>query len=441
MACTVTEFIHGLRFDTLPPEVVDRAGLCLRDLIGVGAGGAGTRLSALSRDHAAAQFGGPHPMLFDGRSSSAAGVALAGGMTIDALDGHDGSNPTKGHVGCHVFPGTLALAMEAGLDDGAEFLTAMVLGYELGTRLGTVLHATACDYHTSGAWGAVAVAAVGARLLGLSPEQTRHALGIAEYHGPRSQMMRVIDRPTMLKDGSGWGAMAGVSAALLARAGFTGAPALTVESAEAAPYFADLGGRWMILEQYFKPYPVCRWAQPPVEAVLELRRAHGLTAQEVAAIEVESFHEATRLATADVKTTEEAQYSTAFPCAVALVRGGLGAADVSGGALHDPEIRRLAHALSFTESEMANAAFPGRRFARVRLTLSDGRALESRWHEPRWDAAAPPTEAELRAKFHSLAAPALGTGRTAAIEAALGALPEAGLAPLIGQLTIPASSC
>lgn len=50
--------------------------------------------------------------------------------------------------------------------------------------------------------------------------------------------------------------MAGTSAVLLAQAGFTGAPAITVE--QAPEYWADLGQRWLILEQYFKPYPVCR---------------------------------------------------------------------------------------------------------------------------------------------------------------------------------------
>ena len=47
-------------------------------------------------------------------------------------------------------------------------------------------------------------------------------------------MMRCIDHPTMVKDGSGWGAFAGVSAAYLAADGFTGAPAITIE--------ADAGG-------------------------------------------------------------------------------------------------------------------------------------------------------------------------------------------------------
>ena len=142
-------------------------------------------------------------------------------------------------------------------------------------RRAPALHATTPDYHTSGAWIAVAAAAAGARLLKLDADQTAHALGIAEYHGPRSQMMRCIDHPTMLKDGSGWGAMAGVSAALLARNGFTGAPALTIT--EPPDIWSDLGDNWLITQQYFKPYPVCRWAQSPIEAALALRAEHGLT--------------------------------------------------------------------------------------------------------------------------------------------------------------------
>jgi 2-methylcitrate dehydratase PrpD len=150
-------------------------------------------------------------------------------------------------------------------------LTALALGYEFGARAAMAQHSTVADYHTSGSWGAVTAAAVAARLLRLDHDQTRHALGIAEYHGPRSQMMRCIDHPTMVKDGSGWGAMAGVSAARLAAAGFTGAPAITVE--EAPAYWADIGTRWYTMEQYFKPYPVCRWAPAPIEGVLALRRA------------------------------------------------------------------------------------------------------------------------------------------------------------------------
>jgi Uncharacterized protein involved in propionate catabolism len=117
-------------------------------------------------------------------------------------------------------------------------------------RAGIALHATVTDYHTSGAWNALAVAAIGARLLKLGPDKLREALGIAEYHGPRSQMMRVIDSPTMLHDGSAWGALAGVTAVYLADQGFTGAPAATVEAEEVDAIWRDLG------EQMGRPPPL-----------------------------------------------------------------------------------------------------------------------------------------------------------------------------------------
>jgi hypothetical protein len=77
---------------------------------------------------------------------------------------------------------------------------------------------------------ALGCAAVTARLLALPATKIREALGIAEYFGPRGQMLRTCDSPSMVKDGTGWGAHVGVSAALLARDGFTGAPAITLEA-------------------------------------------------------------------------------------------------------------------------------------------------------------------------------------------------------------------
>jgi len=82
-------------------------------------------------------------------------------------------------------------------------------------------------------------------------------------------------------------------------------------------------------------------------------------------------------------------------------------------------VRRLSRGLVMTESAEANAAFPARRLARVRLRLRDGRVLQSGWTTPRWDAGAPPSAAELRAKFHAIAGPALGDARAAEIERVL----------------------
>ena len=403
-------FITALDWDDLPLDVRQQVKRSLLDLIGVGIAGRKTALSGIIHAYATTEHAGQIRLPFDSASASASGVALAYGMTIDSIDAHDGFNPAKGHIGCPLWPAVYALGAQA---TGMELLTTLALGYEFGARCSIAQHSSVPDYHTSGSWGAVAAAAAGARLAGLDAVQTRHALGIAEYHGPRSQMMRVIDHPTMLKDGAGWGAMCGVSAVRLAASGFTGAPAIIVENARSV--WSDLGGRWYLREQYYKPYPVCRWAQAPVEAVLALRSAHGLDADDVDHIEIATFHEAIRLATARPETTEEAQYSTSFPVAVAMVRGDVTAEDVMPAALSDPHVLRLSEGIVMSEDAGANADFPLHRKAKVTLHLRNGQRVSSDWTEPKWEHTAPPETTALQAKFISYATPVIGDDRAASI--------------------------
>jgi 2-methylcitrate dehydratase PrpD len=441
MPRNVSSFIHGVSFDDVPDRVVSWVQRCLLDLVGVAAAGRTTDLSRIITDHAVAHFGPgakAAPMLFDGRLVSPAGAALAGGMTIDSIDAHDGHKLTKGHTGCHQLPALLAFSAAERRDDPRAFLADLVVGYEFATRAGIALHETAADYHTSGAWGAVGCAALGARVLGLDERRTFEALGIAEYHGPRSQMMRVIDHPTMLKDGSGWGAMAGVSAAYLAADGFTGAPAVTVNDPTVAHVWADLGSSWIIEDQYFKPHPVCRWAQAAVEAALVLRRQHKIDAREIESIDVSTFHEAARLVSALPATTEQAQYSLPFPLAAALVRGHVGAAEVSAEALCDPSIRSLSERVTLTEDDEHNAVFPATRLARVTVTMVDGRSFTSEDTEPRGDPEAHLNDAEIRRKFHMFADPALGENRAGEIERAIDDLVQAdSLATVLDLLAAP----
>ncbi len=435
------DFLHTANAQNIPDHALATGRKWLLDLIGVAAGGSQTQLSQIIRKHAVSHFAAGSKsatMLFDGRVASPAGATLAGGMTIDALDAHDGHKLTKGHAGCGLLPALFAYAQAENMLDDQEFLASLVIGYEIGTRAGIALHQTAPDYHTSGAWIALATAALGARTLNLNTEQTRHAIGIAEYHGPRSQMMRTIDHPTMVKDGSGWGAMAGVSAAYLAFDGFTGAPAITVEADDVTDLWSDLGQNWRIDEQYYKHFPVCRWAQPAVQAVLNLRSQNDLTSTDVAHIEITTFHESLRLAARDPKTTEEAQYSTAYPTAVAMVRGQIAPADVMETAFNDTEIKRLASGMTISESDAYNAAFPANRISNVTLTLTDGTKLNSGPTEANGDPEDPVTDTHLREKFHAYATPVLGPARARDIETAVDQIGSGtGLDPLMKLILAP----
>ncbi|MGR3492213.1 MAG: MmgE/PrpD family protein [Shimia sp.] len=422
----IPAFVLSLSWDDLSERVRSDALRGLTDTLGVGIAASDTRLAHIIKDHAARHFAAgeavPSAALWqDGRHVSPVGAALAHGMTIDALDAHDGSKPTKGHVGCGVVAAALATAQDC---SGRELLTRIAIGYEIGTRAGIALHATAQDYHTSGAWIAIAAAAITARSLGLDAAQTREAMGIAEYHGPRSPMMRCIDHPTMVKDGSGWGAMAGVSAAFLAQDGFTGAPALSVEGPEVATIWADLGTRWYIHEQYIKLYPVCRWAQPAVEAVLAVLSQAKVVPHDIATIHVETFAEAGRLATLPI-TTEEAQYSLPFSVAVAALRGTISAQDVGPAGFEDPEVLALARRVHITTRADYDDAFPARRFATAHVQTHAGAVASSERMEARGDPEQRLHDDVVRDKFLRLSRPVLGMDHAAQLLAALEALPDA----------------
>jgi 2-methylcitrate dehydratase PrpD len=426
-------FVRGLAFEALPVEVVASARRSLLDLIGVAAAGSRTQAAAIAAAFAASQLGASGRgarILFDGRRASMAGAAFAGAAAIDSLDAHDGHVLTKGHSGAAVLPALLAVvdgaerAEAPAAIDGREFLACLVLGYEVATRAGIALHATVPDFHCSGAWNALGCAAVAARLLQLDDARTRHALGVAEYFGPRGQILRACETPAMVKDGSSWGAHAGVAAALLAREGFSGAPALTVEREDAASFWSDLGVRWRICEQYFKAYPVCRWAQPAIEAALELQRAQRFEAADVRSIAIESFREAVALGArcGMPRATDEAQYSLAFPGAAALVFGRVGAVEVDAKGLADARVARLVAATTATVDGEFAQRFPAERWARVRIALADGRTLVSRPAQARGGPHNPLGDAELREKYRQLAGPALGAARAIRIERAVEAL-------------------
>lgn len=421
---SAVQFIHDLRFEDLAEQTLSQAKRCLLDLVGVAASGLQTDLSRITRNFADRQLSARGPgarMMFDGRRVGSAGAAFAGASTIDAFDAHDGHPLTKGHAGVAILPALLAVADATHMSDGRAFLTNLVLGYEVATRAGIALHASVTDYHTSGAWNALGCAAVVSRVLGLDEERTRHALGIAEYHGPRSQMMRCIAHPTMLKDGSGFGAFVGVSSAYLASDGFTGAPAITLEAPEQVTVWSDLGTRWRIEEQYFKPYPVCRWAQPAMDAADSLMQRHRINSQVIRSVHVETFANAVALGSRAPATTEEAQYAIGFPLAAFLVRGQVGAAEITAEGLRDPAVLDMARRIVLIESAAFTQVFPAQRMARVAIKCTDGSIVTSDPTQARGDPERPLSDREISDKFHRLAAN-LAPARRRRIEDAIDAI-------------------
>ena len=444
MMSGVADFALGLAPEDVPDAARRDAALMLLDTLGVAAAASPMEAGRIARDTASLLYGSSDPahrarMLFDGREASLAGAAYAAATQTDNLDAHDGYNPVKGHIGVAIIPALLALAEQAEPMSGAEALMLVTLGYEIAGRAGLALHATVSDYHTSGAWNALGVAAMASRLRGLSASQLREAIGIAEYHGPRSQMMREIANPSMLHDGSGWGAMVGISSTILAERGFTGAPAITVEAEEAASFWSDLGSRWIMQAQYVKPYPICRWAHAPIDGVRDLMLANGLGPDDIRHIQINTFHESACLFQGVPDSTSMAQYSLSFAVATQAVHGRIGVEQVSGDGLADTAVHAMIKRISVAESDAHNATFPHTRDADVQITLNDGRVLDSGLVHARGGSERPMDESEIIAKFEDYASPVIGTDRARAIVAAVTGMADgtAGLNDLRAHLYAP----
>ncbi|MGJ8625937.1 MAG: MmgE/PrpD family protein [Sulfitobacter sp.] len=420
LPAAIDSFIRLSPSSAIPANVLDQAALLLLDTLGIAIAATPMEAGILVRETARRIYGAADPadsawMMFDGRHASLAGAAFATASQIDNLDGHDGYNPTKGHIGVAIVPALVSFAQHLPDLSGKNALEALVTGYEIAGRAGIALHATTTDYHTSGAWNALGVAALGARLRGTSGGHLREALGIAEYHGPRSQMMREIANPTMLHDGSGMGALVGVSSLIMAEIGFTGAPAITVEAPEAAAHWADLGTFWQVMHQYIKPYPICRWAHAAIDAAREMCLAHQVTADQIDKIEIHSFHNAVRLFPNVPDTTSQAQYSLPFSVAIMIAHGTIGLEHISDAGLSDPVVAALVKRTKMVESAEHEARFPVGRWADVTFTLKDGRVLHSGDVHARGGPERPFDASDIIAKYMSFAVPVLGEARAAAI--------------------------
>jgi 2-methylcitrate dehydratase PrpD len=314
------------------------------------------------RQYAMVHLGGNETTLLDSSGDTVAveGAALANGVAANALDIDDGHREVKGHPAAVVVPPALAAAEKVDASI-REFLNAVFAGYELAVRMGLAIHAVDNVYTGTGSWGALGSAAATARLFEFSTEQMANALGVAEYHAPRTPIMRGVEKPGMTKDGIGWGAYAGVVSAQLADTGFTGSGTVFDE----ASMDDTLGEVFHVTKGYLKPYPCCRWAQPGVEAILTLTSRYDIDPTNVESVRISTFEEATHLYTRKPETPEEAQYSYAYPVAAALTRGRFTQAEHAKSARTDPEILAVTDRVEFVVDDKLDRRFPGECLARV----------------------------------------------------------------------------
>jgi 2-methylcitrate dehydratase PrpD len=401
----LVEFASGLSLDEVPGSARARLGLLLADMAAVCAAGRPAPASAMAAAYAAAVHpGADATLLVDGRRVGVAGAAFANGVLANVLDFDDGHRLTKGHPGAVIIPATLAVAQKLNASVGA-WLEAVVVGYEVSIRAGIALHDRDASYHASGAWGGVGAAVAAARLLALDGSAMLAAAGLAEYHAPIAHIMRSCAEPQMTKDACAWGALVGVSSALLAAQGFTAVRPEFLDSE-----LDDLGRRWRLEELYIKAYPCCRWSQGAIAAAVEATGGRTLAPGDVRRVRVRTFAAADGLAKVVPETTEEAQYSLVWPVACVLARGRFGVAEVLGP-FNDLDVRAMFERVEIEVDASLTGQFPHRRLTAVEIELVDGERLAA----GPLQAAGEPDDPRLPAVVRSKVSDLLGPGQVPSV--------------------------
>jgi 2-methylcitrate dehydratase PrpD len=198
--------------------------------------------------------------------------------------------------------------------------------------------------------GGFGAAAAASRLLGLSVEQTQHALGLAFLQASGTQQANI--QPSLSKRLlSAFAARAGVYAALLAQRGITAPPDVIegkfgfyalYQEGDAEALMHDLGKRFDNDQASIKLYPSCGCNHTAIDATLQLVRQYDLKPDDVLSIEATITPYMERIVGGDYDPSGDAQVAAQFnlrySIACALVRRRLGLAEIQVDAARDPLI-------------------------------------------------------------------------------------------------------
>jgi 2-methylcitrate dehydratase PrpD len=387
-------WVAELGFTDLPASVVADAKLRVLDTLGISLAACWLPIGeAVRRGAAAIGVGDDASILGTGARTSAGLAGLVNGSLAHALDFDDTHSASVMHPSATSVPTALAVAQAAGRS-GADLLLAVAIGNEVGCRLGLVAPGAfhQAGLHPTSVLGMPAAALAAGRLLQLPAGGLVAAQGISGSQA--SGILEAYSDGTWSKTlHPGWAAYAGIVAARLAGAGFTG-PASVFEGrfgifrshVQGPDYpFAfkvatdALGQRWEMLETAFKLYPCAHAIHPFVEAALELKAKHQLSAAQIERIVLDvpaafiGLIAEPRAAKLAPRTTTHARASVFYAVAAALADGELGMQHYTDASIVRADILALCQRTTYRV--VAMEAGPIRFSGTVELECNDGRRL------------------------------------------------------------------
>jgi 2-methylcitrate dehydratase PrpD len=418
MAATASERLAdhfaNIPISDLPPKLIADVKTLVLDYLGVGIAGSQTDSGAIAARFAA-EIGGKAEATLIGHAGRVPAVhaAFANAISSHSIELDDVDVLALFHFSPPVVAAALAVA-EREQSNGADFIAAVALGCEMMARVSAATNPSLRDrgYHTTPTCGVFGASIAAARLLKLDPDQIVSALGLA---GAQACGLMEMYGPSMQKRfNPGPSARNGVTSALMAKLGFTGAATIFDGERGFCRAFSDkfdVGeltrglGRDFPVHIEYKPYSCARPIHNAIDCALDIRKRLQEAIGNIASITVRRhpawahYH-----LNAAPKSYHEAQVSLPYSVAVALIEGQALLPQYQDGKLGNSEILRLARMVRV----VPDGSLPRGVSCLMILRTTGGAELKSQVDHPRGSIENPMSPEEISNKVHMLADDVIG---------------------------------
>jgi 2-methylcitrate dehydratase PrpD len=414
------DWASRFRNERLSDEVLHHAKRAVIDWHAALLAGSAVAPATLLQKSFAAEMAGGKALLPLGGTAPPRLAALINGTAAHTAEVDDIFRDGIYHPGAPTIAAALALA-QSNSSSGLDFLKAVIVGYEISTRIGAAMGRAHYRYwHNTGTIGCFGAAAAAAEVLQLDRERFSHALAtVATFAAGLQQAFRMDSMSKPLH--AGRAAEAGVSAALMAKEGVTGS--LDVLEGEAGfgramgdgpdwnRALATLGSDFHIARMTFKNHTCCGHTFAAIDGALALQKKMQLAASEMESISVKTYKAGLEVAHyEDPRSAAEARFSLKYVVATGLTHGSVRLAAFEPDRIQDPATRALMKKIRVRVDPELDAAFPSQRAARVAIRAR-GRREEHLQPTRIGDPDAPLSDAQLEEKYLELAVPVIGKGK------------------------------
>lgn len=419
----LARFAAALQCRDIPRGVIEKIKLLALDGIGCCIYGATLPWTRKVADLVEHEGGRPVASVFGaGYKTSVSQAVLVNSTAGHAFELDDIHKESIVHPNSLALPVAIALAEADDRLTGGDIITAMVAGYEVGTRIGSAatMRLFLRGFHPQGTSGVFVAAATAARMLALNAEQTQHALGIA---GSQAAGLMAAQEGAMVKRfHSGRAAQSGVYAALLAQQGFTGIPDVLEagyggflstysDNPNASRLTAGLGATWEIENVGYKPHASVTSIHCALDALANIMQKHKLAADDIESIRV-GVGTMTHVHCAwpyRAQGVTAAQMNIYYGLAVMALDGEAFVKQYAEDRLNDPRIVDfIARIEAHIDADIDAMGPAARHAARLAVVTCDGRELRDEMLQRHGSPENPLTPAEVVHKFRSVAGARLG---------------------------------